>query len=170
MYHKFLLKYITGKESSNQHQARRNHPQTCCEYSKYTLSTSLEARLVGTMTEVPRLNALHSISSSCVAFLDLSPAAWHLKYGINNLVSWHFQNAANFVVNHQNNFFLENRSIVQSHFTKTHANNTLTPNKRQIQAIGVLYIQHKALSVLMRIFQVIFEICRYNNFLWSEYE
>ena len=31
-YCKFLK--ITGKQSSNQHQARRNRPQTCCgEYS-----------------------------------------------------------------------------------------------------------------------------------------
>ena len=28
VYHKFLK--ITGKQSSNQHQARRNRPQTCC--------------------------------------------------------------------------------------------------------------------------------------------
>ncbi len=46
MYHKFLK--IARKQSSNQHQARRNHPQTCCEYSKYTFrrTPSLEARLL----------------------------------------------------------------------------------------------------------------------------
>ncbi len=59
MYHKFQK--IAGKQPSNQHQARRNHPQTCCEYSKYTLSPSLEARLPELLIILYEFQSFHHV-------------------------------------------------------------------------------------------------------------